>query len=233
MPTHNAREITRELDRLYDLRDDAATTIFTSVRAIERYARRRTLDYDLLWRLSRAHFFLGQCAADTEREEACAHHAAGARAGTLAAQHTNANVEGHFWAGVNLALRAQVERGWHTLPLKLSLALRARIELRRAVRLDAGYHGAGPLRVLARLESKLPAPLGSVKRAVENYERAVTLAPTNTVTRRYFAELLHDVGAQDKALVHLRAICDAPTCVRWKYETERDKRWAVMFVMKH
>lgn len=233
MPTQTTSEITHELDRLYDLRDDDATTVFTSVRAIERYARRRALDYDLLWRLSRAHFFLGQCAAADAAKEACAHHAAGARAGTLAAHHTNANVEGHFWAGVNLALRAESESGWQSLPLKLSLALRARSELRRAVCLDAGYHGAGPLRVLARLESKLPPPLGSVGRAVENYERAVTLAPTNTVTRRYFAELLADTGARDKAFVHLRAICDAPPCARWNYETERDKRWAVMFVMKH
>jgi len=226
MPTQAASEITAELDRLYALRDDDAATVFTSVQLIERHARRRALGYDLLWRLSRARFFLGQCAADNAADEARAHHVAGASAGTLAARLVGSKVEGHFWAGVNLALRAGVESGWHVIPLKLSLALRARTALRRAVRLDAGYHGAGPLRVLARLESKLPAPLGSIKRAVENFERAVTLAPTNTVTRRYFAELLLDLREQDQARVHLRAIRDAPPCAHWSYETVRDKHWA-------
>jgi hypothetical protein len=171
---------------------------------------------------------LGQCAADNinNTSKARAHHAAGARAGSLAARLAKSKVEGHFWAGVNLALRAQVERGWHTLALKLSLALRARSALRRAVRLDASYHGAGPLRVLARLESNLPTPLGGVRRSIENFERAVSLAPTNTVTRRYFAELLFRIGRRDETLAHLRAICDVPPGAGWSYETERDKRWA-------
>jgi tetratricopeptide (TPR) repeat protein len=221
MPT----ALIEELDRLYVARSDDARTIHASVTfieqhlLIERHAEANA--YELLWRLSRARFFLGQCA-EGEPRTAREHHQAGAIAGKLSTRVAPNGVEGRFWQGVNLALRAQAESAWRALPM----ALTARRALQRAVRINHLYHDAGALRVLARLESKLPPPFGSSRRAAQLFTRAIEVAPTNTVTRRYFAEHLLERGDTVTALEHLRAIRDAPQNARWEYETTRDKLYS-------
>lgn len=216
---------TEKIDCLYALRDGDARSVRESILLIERrLSVEQSPDvntYELLWRLSRARFFLGQCA-ESERRIARAHHRAGAAAGKQAARIAPNRVEGHFWQGVNLALRAQAEPAWRALPL----ALIARNALRRALAIAHTYHDAGALRVLARLESKLPRPFGNSQHAAQLFTRAVEIAPTNTVTRRYFAEFLLSAGATTAAREHLRAIRDAPLDPVWKYEITRDKNYA-------
>jgi hypothetical protein len=209
-------ELTRRADELYAerVRDG---NVRVSLLLLEEAAD----EYEAAWRMGRALFFLGQEA--WEVEEARAHHRRGALVSERAARLAHARVEGHFWRGVNLALLAQNEG-----PLKaLAHALRARRSLVRAVRLDAAYHAAGPLRVLARLQHKLPRLAGgSVRRARANFERAVTLAPANTVTRLYFAELLSETGDTTRARVELETLLNAPHDPSWAFESERDRRLA-------
>ena len=178
-------------------------------------------DYEALWRLSRAHFFLGQEAL--AKDEARAHHLAGIRAGERGVRASNERVEGHFWLGVNLALLAQMEKALRALPR----ALRARHELERAASLDSSYHAAGPLRVLARLESKLPRILGGGRRrALARFEAALRLAPSNTVTRIYLAELLLDSGNAKRARTELEALLALPFDPAWAFEIRRDQKRA-------
>ncbi|MBD0370864.1 MAG: tetratricopeptide repeat protein [Pyrinomonadaceae bacterium] len=207
-------------DRLYDGREQAEN-VRRSLELLERASE----DYEALWRLSRARFFLGQEAQS--RDEARAHHLAGVEAGSRAVSLQDARVEGHFWLGVNLALLAQIEK-----PLgALRRVLRARRELKLAVALDAAYHAAGPLRVLARLESKLPLILGGGRhRARAHFEQAISLAPSNTVTRIYFAELLLECGDTDRARKELEAIIAAPFDPAWAFEIKRDRKKALELI---
>jgi len=209
-------ELTRRADALYQGRA-SVERVRRCVRLLEEAAG----DYEAAWRLGRALFFLGQEAGGGV--EARVHHTRGARACERAARREPGRVEAHFWLGVNLALLAQNEK-----PLAAARhAWRARRSLSRAARLDAAYHAAGPLRVLARLQHKLPRLLGGgARRARANFERAVELAPANTVTRLYFAEMLLETGDTGRARQELEALLNAPHEASWAFESERDRRHA-------
>lgn len=210
----NIQETLERADNLYAARE-RKEKVLASV-ALLRAASYE--EFAAAWRLARAYFFLGQETG--QRREAREFHVRGAKAGRRAVRFAPTRVEGHFWFGVNLALRAQVESAWYALPL----ALRARRALRRAVELDAAYHGAGPLRVLARLEQKLPRWAGGGReRARRNFERAVRLSPQNTVTRLYFAEMLLEEKRLAEAHAQLEALLEAQPEPAWAFEAARDR----------
>lgn len=184
-------------------------------------------DYEILWRLGRALFFLGQEAPD--KNSALSHHYQGVVASEHAVAINPARVEGHFWLAVNLALTAQAHRSL----LAIRNAWRAMRELRQAIQIDSAYHGAGPLRVLARLQHKLPRVLGGgSNRAHPKYKAAVTLAPRNTVTRIYFAELLLESGEHDLGREQLEFVLNVATDPGWAFEIERDKQIAKEMLAK-
>jgi len=138
-------------------------------------------------------------------------------------------VEGHFWLAVNLGLAAQRTRRVRAI----TNARRAMRELRQAIQIDSSYHGAGPLRVFARLQHKLPSLLGGGSgRARINYKAAVNLAPENTVTRIYFAELLLDSGERDLGREPLEFVLNVAADPNWAFEIERDKRIAKEMLAK-
>jgi hypothetical protein len=231
--TNSVKEIIERSDALYAARADAQG-VSLSVELLEA-ALARFFDYELAWRLGRALFFLGQEAHDTAIHEAHdtaaarAFHARAAKSCKRASRAEPTRVEGHFWLGVNLALLAALEKPAHAI----LHALAARRRLRRAVAINPSYHAAGPLRVLARLEAKLPRLLGGGHtRARANFERAIALAPANTVTRLYFAELLLAAGDEQQARRQLQAILDAPRDPAWNFEFDRDRRLA-QAMLKH
>lgn len=209
-------EVIEQADRYYAGRGDIAK-VRESVELLS-----QTEDcFETAWRLARALFFLGQEAHQPDVARSL--HTEGVQAGQRALAHRSDRVEGHFWLGVNLALLAQLEPR-----MRASIhALQAKRALRRAIEIDAAYHAAGPLRVLGRLQHKLPRPLGGgFARARANFERAISLAPTNTVTRIYFAELLQETGAVDRARSELEAVLTAPADPDWAFEIARDQRVA-------
>jgi tetratricopeptide (TPR) repeat protein len=211
-------QIIERADALYFARED-----LESVRACVRLLQETTAppDYEILWRLGRALFFLGQESHD--RDESLASHKRALPFCRRAAVLEPRRVEGHFWRGVNQALLAQRANIFRA-PL---MALQASRALRRAARLDAAYHDAGPLRVLAHLEAHLPFLLcGGTTRARAHFLQALTLAPGNTVTRIYFAQLLIKTGETQQARRELAAIINAPHDPAWSFEIARDKRLA-------
>jgi hypothetical protein len=203
-------------DELYAARENIES-VRTSVTLLR--ADNAPESFDIAWRLSRALFFLGQEEPAAAREL----HEEGVTAGKQAVRAEPARVEGHFWLGVNLALRAGVE----PRIIAVVTAIRAKHALESAMRIDPVYHGAGPLRVLARLQQELPRLLGGGSpRAQYNYERAITLAPENTVTHLYFGELLLKLGEAEQAQVQLELVRKAAFDPDWAFEIERDQRIA-------
>lgn len=212
-------EIASRADAFYAARDETQS-VSRSLELLEA-ALRGEFAYELAWRAGRALFFLGQ-EAESEAS-ARERHARAIKICGRAASACPARVGGHFWLGVNLALLAALENPaaalWH--------ALKARRSLRRSISIDPAYHGAGPLRVLARLEARLPIIFGGgYKRARAHFERAVALAPANTVTRLYFAELLAAAGERTSARQQLEALLNAPPDPVWAFEMARDRRLA-------
>jgi len=211
---HNSSDqIVQEADRLYRNRAQIAQVS----QSIELLVK-APVGYEIAWRLGRAFFFLGQ--ESCERGTARGFHIRGAAACRQALRIRRDHVAGHFWRGVNLALLAQSEPA----PKSALHALQARRALERAIIIDPAYHAAGPHRVLARLQQKLPRLLGGGLIAAQgNFERAISLAPTNTVTRIYLAELLAEAGNAVRARFELEQILNAPFDEEWAFEIERDR----------
>lgn len=223
--TQTLSETIARADRLYCAREDLEN-VRESLRLLQ--AAQVSDTYEALWRLGRALFFLGQEAKGTD--EARDAHLQATHFCKRAARIEPSRVEGHFWFGVNLALLAQTEN-----PISaLRHARQAKRALGHAVRIDASYHAAGPLRVLARLESKLPRLFGgSYARARTHFEEAICLAPSNTVTRIYFAEMLFDEGDNLHARSQLEAVISMPLDSDWKFETKRDQRLALEILRRN
>lgn len=219
MGNHSIQKTVSQADELYSQRH-RIENVSASVAILESEAARGN-DYEIQWRLGRALFFLGQEVG--HKESARAYHFQGTVRGEQAVIAEPGKVEGHFWLGVNLALLAGCEARW----VAIRHALRARRELQQAIKIDSTYHAAGPLRVLARLQQKMPRwPGRGSGGARANYEKAINLAPANTVTRIYFAELLIELREQDLARAQLEFVLDAADDPNWAFEIERDRRIA-------
>ena len=177
--------------------------------------------YELQWRLARAFFFLGQESGS--RDSSVELYSTGIAAGERAVALNSERVEGHFWVGVNLTLFAEIKRG-----IRGVRALRwARKELTKAVSISESYHDAGPLRVLGRLMHKAPRILGgNMKMSREYFERALVLAPSNTVTLIYAAELAMETGDRDRASALLQRVVDSSIDHAWEFEINRDRATA-------
>jgi tetratricopeptide (TPR) repeat protein len=181
--------------------------------------------FEVQWRLARALFFIGQ-QAEPRRLKRQLHFAA-VEAGRRAATIEPGRVEGHFWLGVNLALFAEASAGIRGV----WALLRARRELRRAIQSCERYHAAGPWRVLARLEHKAPFLFGGSRaRSRRHFARAIELAPHNSVTLLYAAELAIDEGDDDRAIELLQSIAKAPVDADWEFEYRRDCEIARMLI---
>lgn len=218
-------EIIKLADELYAKRKEVQSVRASVAMLTSRAATAN--DYDIQWRLGRAFFFLGQEA--TDKTSSLSAHSQGIASCERSVAAQADRVEGHFWLGVNLGLSAR----WERWPAAIRHALRARRELQRAIHIDSSYHAAGSLRVLARLQQKLPRWLGGgVSRARASYESAITLAPENTVTRVYFAELLLDLGEHELARKHLEFVLSVSEDPDWAFEIERDRAIAKAMLAK-
>jgi hypothetical protein len=174
--------------------------------------------YELQWRLARAFFFLGQEAG--ARDSCVGLYSTGIAAGERAVALNGERVEGHFWMGVNLALFAEVRRG-----IRGVRAVRwARKELTKAVSINESYHDGGPLRVLGRLMHKAPRILGgNITISRELFERAIAVAPSNTVTLMSAAELAIETGDRDRAAALLQRVLASSVDPAWEFESNRDR----------
>ena len=183
--------------------------------------RGATERYEVQWRLARALFFLGQEAGsrDSSREL----YSAGIEAGDRAVSLNSERVEGHFWLGVNLALFAETNRGFRgTRAIR-----RARLVLERSAAINETYHDAGPLRVLGRLAHRTPRILGgNLKQSRKLFDRALKLAPSNTVTLIYAAEQSLDSGDRQRAKSLLHRVLECPLDGDWLFENTRDRKTA-------
>lgn len=219
MPTDDLLAVIGRADELYYHRSQPES-VRESVMVLSG-ARGGSDRYEVQWRLARSLFFLGQQASS--RDSARQLYASGIDAGERAVTLNSERVEGHFWVGVNLALFAEIGGGIRALR-----ALRwARTELRRAASIGEQYHGAGPLRVLGRLEHKAPRLVGgNRKRSRDLFERALAIAPLNSVTLIYAAELALDTAERGRATSLLQQVLASTIDPDWEFENDRDHELA-------
>jgi uncharacterized protein (TIGR02996 family) len=64
---------------------------------------------------------------------------------------------------------------------------------------------------------------GGAERALAHFEEAIRLAPSNTVTRLYFAELLLQRGDAERARAELETLVAIRFDPAWAFEIKRDQ----------
>jgi len=65
-----------------------------------------------------------------------------------------------------------------------------------------------------------------MKMSREYFERALVLAPSNTVTLIYAAELAMETGDRDRASALLQRVVDSSIDHAWEFEINRDRATA-------
>ncbi len=209
-----------ELDNLYDQRLEIKRVQELAERC-QALLSRNPGDYELLWRLSRAYFHLGREGAT--REEKLAHYKKAVEVGqqAVAANPPQADrVEGHFWLGISIAAVGETTG----IMKSLTSVGDVRREMERVVALDDHYEDGGGYRILGRLDHKVPRLFGGNRaRSHEYYQKALLVAPSNTYTHLFLAELLIEEDRLDEAVAELKTILNAKNDPRWAYDIKVNK----------
>jgi hypothetical protein len=177
-------------------------------------------NFDATWKLSRADYWLGGHAPESERRR---FFEQGIEAGQAAAVLAPDRPEGHFWTAANMGALAEsfgVRQG-----LKYRTPIRQ--ELETVLRIAPAFQEGSADRALGRWYAKVPSLFGGSHTKAEAHLRAsLTYDPNSTASRFFLAELLIDAGRKAEARVELQRVLDAPLNPGWAPEDREFKNMA-------
>ena len=158
--------------------DANRTDLSSAKRAVDLWAmalRRDAANYDALWKIARADYWLGRHVAEKERPAVLED---GVARGRAAAALAPARPEGHFWMAANMGAAAE-------LSSRAGLRYRKTIkeELETVLRLDPGFLQGSADRALGRWYFKVPRLFGGSRKSAEEHLRA-SLKYHRTARRR-------------------------------------------------
>ncbi len=179
----------------------------------------RDIEYSILWRLARLEHFTALVKIEDSERKTAHHHFVLGEIHAHRATQLRDEAAGNFWLGV---CRLEAARARHKFAVWKVLKS-ARHHLQMAFERDEAFHFAGAFRVLARIEALAPFPFGSKKRALNFTNRALKIAPHNSTTLLYKAELLKSMELKLEARGILQEIVSQPLDDEWKWEQARDK----------
>lgn len=172
----------------------------------EALAAAKAPEAQILTRLARAYFILGDLAEESRRQ---GYYESGEMYADKLLKAAPGGVAGHYWKALNLAGQADVGgklKGRKLLP-------RIMEELERAVALDPAYDQAGAHRVLGRIyyeAPRRPFSVGDLQKSLEHLTAAVRLAPETGTNHLYLAETLIRLDRREQARTELQQVLTAP-----------------------
>ncbi|MFN3466271.1 MAG: TRAP transporter TatT component family protein, partial [Candidatus Brocadiales bacterium] len=206
-----------ELDRLYDQRLDIKP-VQQLVEKCQALLSKNPNDYELLWRLSRAYFHLGREAQ--ARDDKLTYYKKAVEVGRQAVEARDDRVEGHFWLGISIAAVGETTG----IMKSLTSVGDVRREMEKVIALDDRYEDGGGYRIQGRLDHKVPRLFGGNKtRSHEYYQKALLIAPANTYTHLFLAELLIEEDRLDEATTELKTILSTKNDPKWAYDVKVNK----------
>ena len=155
--------------------------------------------YDVRWRCARAY----QSLADDTKPNADKFKLLeqAIESGKRAVEVRPDGVEGHYWLGVSYGSYGEAKGMFKALSLIKSI----RREMDSVIRLDAAHENGGAYVVLGKIDFELPGIMGgNKKRAIQEYEQGLKIAPSNPLLKVYLAESFIDDGRKDEG----RALLD-------------------------
>ena len=173
-------------------------------------------DFNSAWKLSRAHYWLGGHAPQSEERS---FYEKGIEAGQRAIAIDAGKPEGHFWLAANMGALAE------SAGLRAGLKYRKPIktELETVLRLNPAFLDGSADRALGRWYYKVPRLFGgSHKQAEEHLKAALKYKDTSTVTHYFLGELYADDDRVADARAELQKVIDAPIDPEWAPE---DAEW--------
>ena len=209
-------------DRLYANRTDLSS----AKRAVDLWAmalRRDAANYDALWKIARANYWLGGHVAENDRMAILEDGIARGRAAVSLAPN---RPEGHFWMAADMGAAGELSS---RAGLKYRKAIKE--ELETVLRIDAGFLQGSADRALGRWYFKVPRLFGGSKKSAEQHLRAsLKYDPRSTASHFFLAELLLDDGRRDEARAEAQQVLDAPVDPEWEPENQEFKRQARAFL---
>jgi len=182
-------------------------------------------DYDVLWKIARADYWLGGHAPEKERMDFLED---GVTRGRAAVALSPNRPEGHFWLAANMGGAAEASS---RAGIRYRKAIKE--ELETVLRLDPGYMRGSADRALGRWYARVPRLFGGNKKNAEMHLRkSLTYDPTSTSSHYFLAELLLDDGRRAEARAEAQRVLDAPVDPDWEPENQDFKTQARALLAK-
>jgi tetratricopeptide (TPR) repeat protein len=212
------RALLEEIDALYKDRDAPGAMDRMGAKLLEA-EKEHPQDYEILWRLSRHHFWLSDDPTLDKKKKSSIGKAAW-EYGDRATVADPTRVEGWNYAAAGM--------GNYALGIGVFTALRQGIEgkfkerLSRAEKIDAKFENGAIFTAWGRFWYELPWPKYSAKRSREALQRALALNPDSVRAHVYLADLdqKEDEPARAKAELE-KAIANPPG----RYDPPEERRW--------
>jgi len=164
-------------------------------------------DYEVLLRLSRLHYWVGQILEGTDRKDALDHYGKGVEYGKKASEIAPEKPGGFFFEAANLA-RSNNLKGTFSNLWGIS---RVRKLNEKTAMIDPGYFYGGTDRFFCAFYTKLPGLLGgSTTKAIDFGRRAVEAYPNYAGNRFFLAEAYVKDGKNALARKELEAAVSLP-----------------------
>jgi len=165
-----------------------------TIEILDGLAQSDAANYDVAWRRARAYYSLGDDAKGNSEKLRLFDQAI--QSGKHAVELKSDGVEGHYWLGVSDGEYGQAKG----LLKAYSMTKSIRAEMEAVIRINPAYHNGGAYLVLGRMDFELPGLMGgSNKRAIQEYEQGLKVAPSNLLIKAYLADSYIDAGRKDEA----------------------------------
>jgi hypothetical protein len=171
---------------------------------LERALTAAPSDYQLLWRVARSYYYVGDGAPERER---VSYFERGIDAGKRASRQYADGVEGHFWLGANWGGVCREKRGIGAFKDVKNV----RNEMEIALKLNSSYEEGAAYTALGEIDRQLPKLFGgSVKRAVATLEAGLKVVPDSPEIRFALAEAYLDGDRKNDARMQLEESLKLP-----------------------
>ena len=191
-------------------------------------------NYEALWRLTKYYHFLGTHAASAA--SAASNDAAkdaleqGIERGEQAVALVPDRPEGHFWLAASYgeyAQRRNIFKAWRLVnPIRKAL--------RMVISLDPSHENGSAYVVLGKLDSEVPGLFGgNRKRGIRSLEKALDIAPDNSLAKLFLAEAYLKEDRDDEARRLLEEILTMAPDEGYEFEFSENQEEARRLLSEH
>src|SRR5262249_20387598 len=162
--------------RHYEARDQEGEAQ-KAIEGYEKILQENPNEYQVLWRLSKAYWYVGNHSAPGEKAP---FFEKGMDAAKKAITVNPNDCEGHFWLGVNTALYAENSGMFKALGLIDDV----KREMKRTMEIKEDCDCGGPQRVLGKLYARAPFFKGGSKsKSITYLQKSLEICPNDTQSR--------------------------------------------------